>query len=379
MKILLLNYEFPPMGGGAGNATYNIARELVALGLQVDVLTSKIREQKAEETIDGFRVYRVPSWRKGIHDCGMRGAYTFLFFAFFKLQQLLKRNRYDMLHYFFGLPTGLLTLLPGAHKKIPYVVSLRGSDVPHYDMCNKKLEFFHRLLRPITRSIWKNAMSVVALSAGLKETALQTSPHQRIAIIPNGIESELFKPAPVPRPPSDAFQLILVSRLIERKGIQHVLLALSELKDKSIKLLIVGTGQFQTYLTNLVQELRLTQEVTFFGFCLRTELPHLYNQHDTFILPSLAESFGIVFAEAMACGLPIIGGRTGGVPDLVQSENGILVQPGSVAEIKSAILDLKSSYENRVTMGKVNREKVVAHYSWKSVALKYLDIYRDVN
>ena len=77
MKILLLNYEFSPMGGGASNATYNIAKELVALGHHVDVLTSKIKPQKNQETIEGFNVYRVPSWRKGIHDCGMRGAYSF--------------------------------------------------------------------------------------------------------------------------------------------------------------------------------------------------------------------------------------------------------------------------------------------------------------
>ncbi|VAW33849.1 hypothetical protein MNBD_DELTA03-1713, partial [hydrothermal vent metagenome] len=119
MKILLLNYEFPPMGGGAGNATYNIARELAKLGHHVDVLTSKIKPQKERETIAGFNVYRVSSWRKGIHDCGIRGAYSFLFFAGFKLQQLIRSNQYDILHYFFSLPTGLLSLFPGPHRRLP--------------------------------------------------------------------------------------------------------------------------------------------------------------------------------------------------------------------------------------------------------------------
>jgi len=140
MNILILNYEFPPMGGGAGKATYNLAAELARLGHQVDVLTSKIKGQPAKEKIDGFTVYRVMSWRKGIHDCGFRGAFTFVLFAILKFMQLTRKNKYDVIHYFFGLPTGFLSLLPGPHKKIPYIISLRGSDVPGYDKYNKSLE-----------------------------------------------------------------------------------------------------------------------------------------------------------------------------------------------------------------------------------------------
>lgn len=376
MKILLLNYEFPPMGGGAANATYNIAKELATFGHHVDVLTSRIEGQKAVETIDGFTVYRVASWRKGIHDCGFRGAYTFLFFAAFKLRRLLKKNHYDILHYFFGLPTGFLSFIPGVHKKTPYIVSLRGSDVPHYDIYNKSLEVFHAILKPVTKTIWKNSKRVVALSKGLKLTALETSPAQEIDVIPNGIDADLFMPPSSPRQPDGQFKLILVSRLIIRKGVQHVLHALSELNDKTIRLLIVGTGNYEAYLKKLSTSLNLDDVVTFYGFCRRTKLPKLYNQNDAFILTSMAESFGIVFAEAMACGLPIIGGETGGVPDLVKFNNGILVHPGNVEEIKNAILEFKSSPERRKSMGERNREKVVHHYSWRNVSLRYLETYK---
>jgi hypothetical protein len=103
------------------------------MGYTIHVLTSKLKEQLREEKMDGITVYRVPSFRKGIHDCGMCGAYTYIFFAFFKLTYLLKNNDYDIVHVFFSLPTGLLTLLPGKMHTIPYIVSLRGSDVPGYD------------------------------------------------------------------------------------------------------------------------------------------------------------------------------------------------------------------------------------------------------
>ena len=91
MNILLLNYEFPPMGGGASVATYNIAKHLVELGHHVDILTSKIRGQKSIENIDGVTVYRVTSFRHSIHDCGMLGAFSFLFFAVFRFIQLTRK------------------------------------------------------------------------------------------------------------------------------------------------------------------------------------------------------------------------------------------------------------------------------------------------
>jgi glycosyltransferase involved in cell wall biosynthesis len=116
--------------------------------------------------------------------------------------------------------------------------------------------------------------------------------------------------------------------------------------------------------------------VDFYGYCTREKLPELYNEADVFILPSFAESFGLVFAEAMACGLPIIGAKTGGIVDLVESKNGILVDQGNIKQLKDAILKMKQSSELRMAMGKSNRKKVVEHYSWKNVSLRYLNIYQ---
>ena len=71
MRILLLNYEFPPMGGGAGRATYNIAKEFSKDGDDVHVLTSKYKDEKSIEILDGIKIHRVKSMRKSIHDCGL--------------------------------------------------------------------------------------------------------------------------------------------------------------------------------------------------------------------------------------------------------------------------------------------------------------------
>jgi len=376
MKILLLNYEFPPLGGGAGKATYNLARELAALGHQVDVLTAGIKIQPAKEEMDGFNVYRVISWRKGIHDCGFRGAFTYVFFAAIKFLHLTRKNKYDVIHYFFGLPTGFLSLLPGPHKKVPYFISLRGSDVPGYDKYNKSLEKVHRLLLPITRKIWENAGQMIAVTNSLKETAQLTAPLQKFHVIPNGVESIFLNVLPSAEQNKTDLKLISVARLIERKGIHHILFALAELQDPDISLLIVGSGSAETELKIICNDLSLEGIVTFYGFCNPRMLPALYADSDVFILPSQAEAFGNVFAEAMACGLPIIGTDLGGIPDLVGKENGILTRPGDIEQIKHAILTLKKSHKLRAQMQLANRKKIIENYSWTRVAKQHIELYQ---
>lgn len=376
MKILMLNYEFPPMGGGAGNATDNISKEMVKMGHHLTVLTSGYGDLPKFELKDGVKIYRVFSWRKGIHDCGFRGAYTYLFSAAFKLLGLKKTDQFDIIHYFFSLPTGLLSLVPWTFRRTPYIVSLRGSDVPYYDIYNSKVHLFNLALKPVNKYIWKKAKRVIALSESLKTTALKSATNQPIGVIPNGVETELFKPNSNGRQPGKQLRLITVSRLIKRKGIDHILKALAELRDERISFLIVGTGSYEDYLKELCSKLKLNDIVNFYGYCPREELPKLYNNADVFILPSLAESFGLVFAEAMACGLPIIGAKTGGIVDLVLKENGILVEPGGIDEIKEAIVEMrKKSNDMMQNMGKANRRRIDMYYSWKNVAQKYLDLY----
>jgi L-malate glycosyltransferase len=378
MKILMLNYEFPPMGGGGGRATFNIARELVRFGHDVHVLTSKVRGQMACEVYEGITIHRLPTWRKSIHDCGFIGAFVYVFFAYFKLLELVRRHEFDILHYFFSLPTGLLSILPGKHRDIPYIVSLRGSDVPHYDPYNQQLETAHRFMKPLTVRIWEQAKEVVALSDSLGRTALRTNQHQCMKIIRNGIDTDVFRP-PITRGNRKTLKLVVVSRLIERKGIQYILAAIAKLKDKDIELTIVGRGNYESNLKRICRVHELERKITFHGYCTNEMLPRIYQEHDVFILTSLAESFGIVFLEAMACGLPAIAGRTGGIPDIISEENGILVEPTDIDEIRDAILKMQENPELRRQMGYKNRHKVLDSYSWRNVAMMYQDIYHSTS
>jgi glycosyltransferase involved in cell wall biosynthesis len=375
MRVLLLNYEFPPAGGGAGFATSRIAASLVEKGIQAEILTSRINREDDGGLVQGVPVHRVSSWRVDIHDCGLRGAYTYVLAAALKRRKLHARRHYDLEHYFFSLPTGLLSLLPiGEH--VPYIVSLRGSDVPGYDPFNAKLEKLHSLMKPVTRRIWRHASKVVALSDALAETARKTAPDVDIEVISNGIDSEQFFP-PEARTPESPVRLITVARLLKRKGIHNILEACAIPSRLPVQLQIIGTGPFEARLREMVDELNLSDCVQFLGFVPNEELPAYYRNADIFVLPSAIESFGLVFAEAMSCGLPIVATRVGGIPETVRDGiDGLLCAPDDPMALRENIVRLMSDFEIRKDMSKSQRRRVLKHYLWRHIAERYADLYR---
>jgi glycosyltransferase involved in cell wall biosynthesis len=376
MRVLLLNYEFPPVGGGAGYATANIASCLVNMGIEAEVLTSRINGEADGALVDGVPVHRVPSWRVDIHDCGLRGAYTYVLAAALKRRQLHAERKYDLEHYFFSMPTGLLTLVPTFEKPTPYIVSLRGSDVPGYDPFNSKVERLHAMLKPITRRIWKRAHKVIALSDALARTARHTAPEIDIQVIPNGIDTEQFSP-PERRSHKTNTRLITVARLLERKGIHTILEACAKPTVLPIELQIIGTGPYEGELRELVDNLGLADRVKFLGYVPNEELPRHYRRSDIFVLPSATESFGLVFAEAMSCGLPIVASNVGGIPETVRDGiDGLLCPPDDPVSLRENIIKLMSSAGTREDISHSQRQRILKYYPWENIAARYAAVYR---
>jgi len=382
VKILILNHEFPPLGGGAGRASYYIAKELVKMGEAVDVLTTSNGLLPNFEIMHGINVYRIYGRRRSTLDNNVIiTTCSYLLIGTLKALRLLKRNRHDVIFSFFSIPAGLVGVILRFLFRIPVIVSLRGSDVPFHNPDEFRLQIL--ALRPLIKLIWKRSSRVVALSEGLRNTARKTLPKCRYDIVHNGVDIELFRPIGT-RTVSDTngVRLITVSRLVECKGIQYLFRALAELcsevdDNSKLKLLVVGEGNYRGKLEDLVEKLNLERIVKFYGFCPNEKLPELYNQADVFVLPSLTESFGQVFGEAMACGLPIIGTNVGGIPEVViDRENGLLVQPGDVAGLKKALgLLINNEMLRRAMRGK-NVGRIKKHFEWAAAAAKYREIYR---
>jgi glycosyltransferase involved in cell wall biosynthesis len=384
MRVLLLNYEFPPLGGGAGVATQALARGLASRGVTVDVITAGERDEcRAEVLWDGhaaeeglLTVYRVKCSRTGVHEAGMAGAASYLRNALPLVRARMRDEHYDIVHVFFSLPTG--AMLPFLSLgDTPVMVSLRGSDVPGYDPHHRTLERTHRMLLPLTRWIWRRATRVVAVCESLGRLALRTDPGLRYSVIPNGVDLNRFRPSARGRSRHGGkIRCLAVARLVERKGIGDLIEALAALERGRFELEILGSGPDERRLRDLARRLGVEREVIFAGSVSRSEIAARYREADIFTLASWEEAFGNVFAEAMASGLPIVGSSVGGLPELVEhGKNGFLVPPREPRALAAAIRLLADNPDLRAEIGRRNRAHAEANLSWARVTTRYLSTY----
>jgi glycosyltransferase involved in cell wall biosynthesis len=387
MRVLLLNYEYPPLGGGAGVATQALARGLASRGVTVDVVTAGDRDDQRSEVLwDGhapreglLTVYRVKSSRTGIHQAGMGGAFSYLRSALPLVRALMRDEHYDIVHLFFSLPTG--AMLPFlALGDTPVILSLRGSDVPGYDPCQAALDRAHRMLLPLTRWIWRRANRVVAVCESLGRLALRTDPALQYSVIPNGVDLTRFRPNSRARSRHPGtIRCLAVARLVERKGIADLIRAIASLERDRYVLEIVGSGPDEWELRGLAARLGISREVTFTGSLDRAAIPGRYREADIFTLAPWGDAFGHVFAEALASGLPIVGSTAGGVPELVEhGKNGFLVPPREPIALAAAIRLLADNPDLRAQIGRRNRAQAEANLSWARVTTRYLSVYQGV-
>jgi phosphatidylinositol alpha-1,6-mannosyltransferase len=212
----------------------------------------------------------------------------------------------------------------------------------------------YRLLRSAIRKSLLQAHAVITNSsytAGVVE-ALGIPEHDIKTIMPV-VDTGKFQPA---APADDLLTrygitdqkvILTVGRLVERKGFDLSLEATARLLEtgKDIRYLIVGEGPQKRKLQQLASKLGLEDHVVFVGSVAEEELAAHYNLATLFVMPSRympdegsVEGLGLVYLEAMASALPVVAGRSGGVPDIViDGENGLLVDPGSVTELTGAI------------------------------------------
>lgn len=379
MKILFLNYEYPPLGGGAGNATAYLLKEYAGMpDLEVHLVTSSV-DNAYHNTVVGEKVFvhSIPIGKNGnkLHHQSIVNVIAYAWQGYRYADKLLAREKFDAIHAFFGVPCGAMAFCLGKKYNVPYIVSLRGADVPGY---SERLAVAYIFLRPLIRMVWKRAAFVVANSEGLKNLALRTNGHQTIRVIYNGIDSNHFVPRPQARPENNFIITLGASRVTVRKGIKYLIGAVNLLAQKYPQLLlkILGDGDDKERLEKIVKELKLENHIQFFGRIPREETLPYYQEASVFVLPSLNEGMSNALLEALASGLPIIATDTGGSQELVtDDENGFIVKMKSAEDIAEKLECLINDETLCARFGQESRKRAEA-MSWKNVAEKYAELYR---
>lgn len=374
-RLLLINYEYPPLGGGAANATQNLARELARLGAVVRVVTSSFAGlPRFETTTDGVEIVRIPTVRRQRDRSSIAEMLCFLASSLVMVPLNARRWRADVSIAFFGIPSGPSAWLTKALLGIPYVVSLRGGDVPGFQYDG--IGLYHRLAGPVIGFLWRRARSVVANSEGLADLARRFAPDVAIALVPNGVDADLFSPPAVPRPQDGPPKLLVVGRLVRQKGVDCILRAMAE-TPIAATLRVVGDGDARAELEAQAQALGLAARVRFEGWVDRAALPDIYRAADVFVLPSRDEGMPNVVLEAMAAGLAVVGTDIPGNRDLiVPGDTGLLVPVDDVRALGAALGRLETDPVLRHEMGAAGRRRVVETFSWRSAAARYLALGR---
>lgn len=382
-RVLFFNYEYPPLGGGAANATAQLLRAYSARGdIKVDLITSAIGDHyECFRPFDNITVHRLPIGknRDNLNYQSMRELVTYSWKAFRFAQELIDKKHYDLTHSFFGIPCGVISLVIKIFYKIPYIVSLRGADVPGY---SERFVWIYRLLSPLIHQVWKRAQHVVTNSEGLTELARKSRPQQRFKEIYNGIDADFYTPGKrTALDRATSFHILCASRLSHRKGFHWALDAFALIADTypHAHLTIAGgDGGVESKLKGQAQALSIQDRVTFLGHYSKEKAPHIYQDADVFLMPSLNEGMSNNVLEALASGLPVLMTDTGGAKELIDDGiNGYLIAMHSDADIAEKLAMMIDAPEAMDRMGQESRAKALT-LTWSAVGDQYAALYNTV-
>lgn len=207
-----------------------------------------------------------------------------------------------------------------------------------------------------------------------------------LSVVPCGVDVDLFRPDVEPEPRTPGLRrLVVVSRLVERKGIGNVISALRDVRDA--ELVIAGGPQLDRLsddpeaqrLMHLAREARVADRVQFRGRVGRSELPALMRSADVAVCVPWYEPFGIVPLEAMACGVPVVASAVGGLTDtVVDGVTGLHVPPRRPDRVADAVNLLLADADLRASLGAAGARRARSRYSWPRVAHATLGVYREV-
>ncbi len=363
MRILTLNHEFPPLGGGASPFSYECARQLVQAGHEVDVITMGYRGLPWRERLDGCCVYRVPCLRAQREICRTHEMASYLASALPMALSLIVARRYDVNHTHFILPAGSLALALKRLTGLPYVITAHGSDVRGYNRDRFTKE--HRWARSHWHRIVNGAATVTSPSTFLADLISRSGTDARVRTVPYGFNVERFKPAPKEK------KILVVTRMLRRKGVQYLLEALRDIDLAGFEVVLVGDGPYLPELRNMARAYAL--DVSFRGWLANgsAELRELYERSSIFVLTSEAENFPVVLLEAMSAGMAIITARETGCPEVV-GDAGLLVPSRDADTLRQALRRLIADPALQQHLGASARARVEERFSWSRIADTYV-------
>jgi len=375
LNILFVTSNFPPLEGGIAAFDYHICKELSGLGHKVLVLSNRV---VGDEIIDSQQNFRVKRLNGRVRPTSGEAIYEML--------NLTRKEKIETIFFgHFGSTHWLGGVLAKKIFKIPYVILVHGTEFNAY---------FHGFTWAdnwASKVVLRNASRVVVNSRTTKNLVEEHGySSNRIHVVHPGANLASFEQYYSHQEVREKSQLkhkkvlLTVSRLVSRKNHENVLKALPLVIERVPDLIyfVVGKGEEEDRLKGLTKNLGLGEYVKFVGYVEPEDVSFYYKTCDVFIMPSKREGkdyegFGIVYAEANACGKPVIGGKSGGVEDaVIDGVTGLLVDPENIEDISGAIIRLLTDQEYAKRLGENGRRRVEEELNWTMVGRKIEEIMK---
>ena len=387
MDILVLTPAFLPTVGGAEIGVHEIYSRLGARH-SVIILTEEPKGDMRYKAIPaGFDQahYAVVHYRDFLNGGRVPGRMLlhgavppFSIGALWGADRQVRRLRPDVVNVHYAAYVGLAALWLQRVHRIPTVLSLIGRDcIPGPLVPELWPRYAHLVARQVAHTIFISEFSRthhVGLAAP--------------SVVPYGADTSRIRPGPrdpallqALRIPPGARVLFSLQRLTLLKHVEMCILCARNLVDmghQDLVLLIGGSGPQEQRLRQLTDSLGLQEKVRFLGFVPEPEVSRYFSLADIFVFPSILETFGIVLAQAMSAGVPVVAARSSAIPELVQhGVTGLLSTPLDVEEMTRQIDLLLKDEDTRRRMGRQAREIAEQCYDWDRIALQYERILLD--
>jgi len=372
LKILVLNHEYPPVGGGGGKITQNLCEGLASQGYQIRILTTHFKHLPLYEKNE-VELYRVKAHRAQIFRASFQDMFLFICKSVLKGLRIIHSWKPDLIHAHFAVPAGAAAFLLSKMTGVPYILTIHGGDVP--DAAPEKTAKWFKIVYPFSKIIWKNAKKVIAVSDYVKELA-QEKYNVPIQVIGNGINLEKYAPSKFEQHTSP--RIIFAGRLSPEKNPLAVVHSLSEIRDKNWECIILGDGVMMTDLRSLIHKKCLQDRIILKGWVTQGEVLQWMSESDILFMPSLMEGLPISGLQGLACGLAMVMSRTGGCVHLVrEGENGFLIEPGDIIGYTKAISELLTDPIKLLTFRKASA-RFASQFSIKAVVDAYDQVFRNL-
>ena len=364
MRILFCNFEYPPLGGGGGVVNALLAEEL-AKQHEVTVLTSCALGLPVESNERGVRIVRAPVFfRKHEAVANLSSMLMFIPSGLRAGKKLLAVQDFDVINTHFVLPSGPVGDRLARFAGIPNILTLHGGDI--YDPSKSLSPHHHLGLRVWIKALLRRSDIVIGQSKNTLDNMRRFyAPEIEGLRVPLGIRRRRITAGSRTAYgfTDNEFLLVTVGRLVARKAISGLLRVMDKLRSEPVRLLIVGSGPQEMLLKKYCAEQGLQDRVSFFGQVEENEKFEILKMCDAYVSTSQHEGFGMVFLEAMSCGLPIICYDHGGQTDFLENDaTGYLVPLNDLNEFAASCLKLVENSKICQAMKRENLRRIEQLY-----------------